>query len=355
MRMQNIALEKWRKLLKNAARVLLLLIIALSIFSLIFWAYAEVQGYMGIQKTVNKIKANSTDQEALVKNLLKWERENVGFSYAPLTGNLNIDRILKLFVYSNRPNLIFYNKLGSCGEFSTLFIELARTAGMQARIAGTPGEDHQWNEVLINSKWVHVDSTLDTSDSFNNPYMYQDKWKWNLSKIYAYYNGEQTDVTNNYVGRIGTINVTVNENNIPVENVEIVVESQFRMEQDPGFYKSPLLAASCITTSNGTCSFYLGENNYTILARKGDSPFKFSPFLLEFERKNITLAANSTKELAFSFPETGTDPLRIMTYLLAGYIFIIIYFAKMSPESRIKNVKDLLLKRRRRFTKRFEV
>lgn len=345
--MQNTAPEKERKILKNIARVLLLLISALLIFSLIFWVYAEVQGYVGIQKIVNEIKANSTDQEALVKNLLKWEHENVDFSYAPLTGSINIDRILKVFVYSNRPNLIFYHKLGACGEFSTLFMEMAGIAGVQTRIAGTPGEDHQWNEVFINGKWMHVDSTLNPPDSFDHPHVYENEWRWNLSKVYAYYNDEQIDVTDAYYGKIGILNVTVNENNKPLENAEVIIASQFRMERDPDFYKAPQQTTFCTTVSNGTCSFYLGESNYTILVRKGDLPFRFSPYLLEFEKKNVTLRANATEELVFSLPETKLDPIRVMIYFMVGYLFIIGYFAKVKPDFRVyngKNIKDLFLK-----------
>jgi hypothetical protein len=327
--------EAWKKILDKSRPICLLLISASILFPLIFWGYAEMQGYVGIQKTVSDIKANSTDQESLVRNLLKWENENLNFSFAPLTGDINIDRILRLF-YDSRPNLIFYNKRGACGEFSTLFIEMAKVAGIDARVAGTPGEDHQWNEVFINGKWVHVDPTLNPPDNFDNPHIYEKGWRWNLSKVYANYNGEQIDVTDKYAGKIGILNVTVNENNMPVENVEVVVESQFRMERDPGFYKTPLQTTYCTTTSNGRCSFYLGENNYTILARKVDLPFKFSPYLLEFEQKNITLTANSTRELAFSFPKTGLEPLRSMAYLMAGYIFIIGCFVKMNFRSRIR-------------------
>jgi hypothetical protein len=341
--------EMWKKILKKSRLILFLLITALLLFSLIFWAYAEIQGYEGIQKTVSEIRANSTGQETLVKNLLKWERENVDFTYTPITGNKGIDSVLRL-IYSNRPNLIFYNKLGACGEFSTLFMEMAKTAGIQARVAGTFAEDHQWNEVLINDKWVHVDPTLDPSESFDNPHVYENEWKWNLSKVYAIYNGEQIDVTDKYFEKIGVLNVTVNENNLPAENIEIVVESQFRMERDPDLYKAPLQTTYCTTASNGTCSFYLGENNYTILARKGDLPFRFSPYLLEFGQKNVTLTADSNKELVFSLPETKIDPLREMAYLLMGYIFIIGYFALAKPDFRVsKNIIDLLLKALQRF------
>ncbi|HEY9206202.1 MAG TPA: transglutaminase domain-containing protein [Candidatus Methanoperedens sp.] len=244
---------------------------------------------------------------------------------------------------------MFYNKLGACGEFSTLFMEMAKNAGIQIRIASTLAEDHQWNEVLIKDRWVHVDSTLDPSASFDNPHVYENEWKWNLSKVYAYYNGEQIDVTNKYFEKIGVLNVTVNENNLPAENVEVVVKSQFRMERDPDLYKVPRQTTYCITASNGTCSFYLGESNYTILVRKGDVPFRFSPYLLEFEQKNVTLTANATNELVFSFPETKLNPLSGLVYLMIGYIFIIGYFAKVKLDFRIKNITNPFLKSWQKF------
>lgn len=336
--------ETWKKIFNKSRQTLLMLISVLLIFSLIFWVYAEIQGNAGIQRTVREIKANSTDQETLVNNLLKWERDNVGFSYAPLTGNINIDKIPRL-IYSTRPYLIFYNKLGACGEFSSLFMEMAKAAGIQTRIAGTIGEDHQWNEVLINKTWVHVDPTLDNSSNFDNPHFYENKWKWNLSKVYAFYNGEQIDVTETYFEKIGYLNVSVIEKTIPVENIEVIISSQFRMEKDPDFYKAPLQTTQCTTGLNGTCSFYLGEGNYTILVRKGDLPFRLSPYLLEFEQKNITLIANLTKELVFSFPETKLDTLSGMVYLMIGYAFIIGYFVKVKPDLRkSKNTLETIRK-----------
>jgi hypothetical protein len=342
-----------RTILNKSRLILFSLITALLLFSLIFWIYAEIQGYEGIQRTVSEIRVNSTSQEIFVKNILKWEHENVAFSYAPLTGNINIDRILRL-IYSNRPNLIFYNKRGACGEFSMLFMEMAKTAGIQTRVAGTLAEDHQWDEVLINDKWAHVDPTLDPSENFNNPHVYENEWKWNLSKVYAYNNGEQIDVTNKYSDRISVLNVTINEDNLPAENVEVLVESQFRMERDPDFYKTPLPTTYCTTASNGTCSFYLGENNYTILVRKGDLPFRFSPYLLEFEQKNVTLKANSKKELVFLLPETKIDPLKEMFYLLLGYIFVIGYFALAKPDFGFsKDIINPLAKALLRFPEAF--
>lgn len=336
--------ETWKKIFNKSRQTLLMLISVLLIFSLIFWVYAEIQGNAGIQRTVREIKANSTDQETLVNNLLKWERDNVGFSYAPLTGNINIDKIPRL-IYSTRPNLIFYNKLGACGEFSSLFMEMAKAAGIQTRIAGTIGEDHQWNEILINKTWVHVDPTLDNASNFDNPHFYENKWKWNLSKVYAFYNGEQIDVTETYFEKIGYLNVTVIEKTIPVENIEVIISSQFRMEKDPDSYKAPLQTTQCTTGLNGTCSFYLGEGNYTILVRKGDLPFRLSPYLHEFEQKNVTLTANSTKELIFSFPETKLDALSGMVYLMIVYAFIIGYFVKVKPDLRkSKNTLEPLQK-----------
>jgi len=232
-------IESLNKILNKSKKIILMLMSVLFVFFLIFWLHAEIQGNAGIQKTVSAIKANSTDQETIVKDILKWERNNVNFSYAPLTGNMNIDKIPRL-IYSTRPNLIFYNKLGACGEFSSLFMEMAKTAGIQTRIAGTMGEDHQWNEVLINNKWVHVDPTLDIASNFNNPHFYENEWRWNLSKVYAFYNSEQIDITETYDEKIANLNVTVIKNTIPVENIDVIISSQFRMEKDPDFYKTPL-------------------------------------------------------------------------------------------------------------------
>jgi len=101
----------------------------------------------------------------------------------------------------------------------------------------------------------------------------------------------------------------------------------------------------------------LGEGNYTILVRKGDIPFRLSPYLLEFEQKNVTLTANLKKELVFQYPETILDPLSGIAYLSIGYIFIIGYFTKMKPDlSKSKNKFESIQKgvlRIREFFKKY--
>lgn len=74
-------------------------------------------------------------------------------------------------------------------------------------------------------------------------------------------------------------------------------------------------------------------------------PFRLSPYLLEFEQKNVTLTASLTKELVFSFPETKLDPLSEMVYLMIGYAFIIGYFVKVKPDLRkSKNTLETIKK-----------
>ena len=62
---------------------------------------------------------------------------------------------------------VFENRIGTCDEFSNLFIAMARSVGIPARyVAGvvySPGGwgYHAWAEVFLGGKWVPVDPTWD--------------------------------------------------------------------------------------------------------------------------------------------------------------------------------------------------
>lgn len=88
-------------------------------------------------------------------------------------------------------------KTGRCGEWSILFGAILSSISMEARIVHDY-LDHCWNEVLLDGKWSHVDSSLQYPDSFNNPHYYERNWKKQYAYVLAFSSDRIEDVTRTY-------------------------------------------------------------------------------------------------------------------------------------------------------------
>jgi hypothetical protein len=95
--------------------------------------------------------------------------------------------------------------LGRCGEFALLYNGLLLANGYRSRIVVDCSietndritGDHVWNEVWINSTWVHIDPTesiINSPDMYSNP----DKWNKNVNLVYSIEGNEIIDLTNKY-------------------------------------------------------------------------------------------------------------------------------------------------------------
>lgn len=51
---------------------------------------------------------------------------------------------------------ILASRCGACIEYSLLYRGLAVASNLTVRSVHNPGEDHNWDEVLINGSWVIV-------------------------------------------------------------------------------------------------------------------------------------------------------------------------------------------------------
>ena len=137
----------------------------------------------------------------LMPDLAEWQLNNIVFdqSSSYRTGLLKIKRKV--------PPQATYTAIvrrGACQEYSELAKSVLNELGYQCRIAHNFGEDHVWNEVLINGSWVHFDSSLNREKCYGNSGHYErlkseGGWEKNLS--YVYYeddNGEKHNLTSNY-------------------------------------------------------------------------------------------------------------------------------------------------------------
>lgn len=111
--------------------------------------------------------------------------------------------------FSNDPSYIFSSKCGRCGEFSYLYSELAKKANLSVRQITAPiivpsdaaNNNHNWNEVQINGKWIIVD-TKDMGGFNPNLGCYTHCIKPNLTKVIGKYpNSSEIDLTDKYLNK----------------------------------------------------------------------------------------------------------------------------------------------------------
>lgn len=96
---------------------------------------------------------------------------------------------------SSNPLKIIELGKGRCGEFAILYTALCIAHGYRARLI-LDITDHVWTEVFVGDHWwMHVDPTEKRID---DPQMYERDWRKKLTKIYAYEDGVETDVTDTY-------------------------------------------------------------------------------------------------------------------------------------------------------------
>ena len=88
-------------------------------------------------------------------------------------------------------------RTGRCSEWSILFGAILNSVSLNARIV-QDYLDHCWNEVLLDGKWVHVDSTLDYPISLDHPHFYEQNWKKNYAYVLAFTSDGIEDVTQKY-------------------------------------------------------------------------------------------------------------------------------------------------------------
>ncbi|MDE1765686.1 MAG: transglutaminase domain-containing protein [Thaumarchaeota archaeon] len=88
-------------------------------------------------------------------------------------------------------------RYGRCGEWSILFGAVLNSVSIQSRIA-YDYLDHCWNEVLLDNRWFHTDSTFQYPHSFDNPHYYERNWKKQYVYVIAFSQDRIEDVTNRY-------------------------------------------------------------------------------------------------------------------------------------------------------------
>ena len=106
------------------------------------------------------VNENMTDLEK-AKAIHDWVAGNIKYDYeAYLAGELGL----------KTASATLKNKSGLCSGYSFLFAALCRSAGLPTKVVygqmkgsnGWETQNHAWNEVMIDGKWIAVDTTWDS-------------------------------------------------------------------------------------------------------------------------------------------------------------------------------------------------
>lgn len=95
-------------------------------------------------------------------------------------------------------------RTGRCSEWSILFGAILNSVSLPARIVHDY-LDHCWNEVFLDGRWIHLDSTLQYPISLNHPHYYEQNWKKQYLYVLAFDATKVEDVTKKYTERWDSI------------------------------------------------------------------------------------------------------------------------------------------------------
>ena len=272
---QNIP-ESWgihvRKSLKSLWTILLLIII-LAVFLFPFYIQPIMkikteENKIILQEIVKNITANGTTDIEKAKAIYNWFDPNSGnmknvwnkkvlFQVYPLMIYLEPPYFCIRIFKHDYPLWVLTSRCGECEEYALLYMEMANEAGLKVRSVHNHGEEHNWDEVLINGRWVIVDPSQHLFD--HNPSVYETHRHLNVSYVFALYlNGSVEDVTSRYT-RMSTIKIKVMTGGAEVvPNATVIVYSK---NYNP---TGQFTGLTCKTDENGECTFQIGGGKYKI-------------------------------------------------------------------------------------------
>lgn len=197
---------------------------------------------------------------------------------------------------SDRGNWTIINRAGACGNNALAFMSLANLSDIPVRTIFIEAEDHSFNEVFIDGRWVIVDITNDTSYDIS-PTFYKNNWwtLFNISYAYARYpnNTIEGSLTNRYTNVSNLLIMVVDNSSLPIKNATIKIFSNNRKDRLHAYTN-----VSGITDDNGQFAFTIGEGNYTIEA-KNDT--------LSGKQENIIINGNSNETITIILKDKNED------------------------------------------------
>jgi len=250
-----------------------------------------------LDELVKNLTFDFSDDTNKTKAILRWfDRDSKNIHFI-LDRNNPLIKIYPLHIYASKPYIciriighenplwILKSRCGACDEYAMFFMEMANAANLSVRSIHNHGEDHNWDEVLIDGKWIVIDSSSvhlkNNQDGFNKSRRSFER-SFNISHMYALYpNGTTEDVTFRYTNLSNLTIIVIDKNKKPVPDVSIQVISNNRYPKNGRDTE-----ISCITDSEGVCNIKIGGGNYTIMGDKKDNGYYFSA------ENTITLVEN---------------------------------------------------------------
>lgn len=305
-------------------------------------------------------EATRSDLDDLVKNLTINFSDDTDKTIAILrwfdrdSGNINniynrdsiLFKIYPLHVYTDKPYLcmrlighenplwVLKSRCGACDEYAMFFMEMTNAANLTVRSIHNHGEDHNWDEVLINGKWIVVDPSIvrlkNNQSGFNVSHRSFEQGI-NRSYMFALYpNGTTEDVTYQYTNFSNLTIMVVDENKIPITNASINVFSNNHPKK-----KEIDTEISCTTDCEGKCNIKIGGGNYTIKSEKKDNGNYFSAkttiTLIENENINTQLMLRKV-----SFWWLQDIPSYLIIFLLSLELWLIVLFYEYTKNYRME-------------------
>lgn len=306
-----------------------LVIAALFFLEVIFPTADVVDNFVGHPVIENYVISNfNFDQNDFEKTmaLKHWfnDKNNYRWSMEPI---VIIGR-----VFGGGATTTFIMKTGPCGETSDLFEIMAHSLKLKTRAAYNSGEGHQWNEILLDGNWIHIDVSGDYN--FNDPKMYERDWKKKISVVYFIdSNGQMENITAPYTDTY-RLKIEVADNNVPVNGITVNLYSNFYPDKN-------LLAFSGVTI-NGVFETIVGDNNYNISIVREDV---LSPFWQRID-KHIEITQDTSLTLDFKDSTTTISSLYLIIIELCLILVLIFLVKRIKHEwankklTKVKAVKS---------------
>jgi len=305
----------------------------------------DIKNRETLLNSISFIVGNSTNDVEKALRIYNWIENSVGLT------NVYADRYnIDYYIYfiskppfvclrlrnKNYPLWVLTSKCGACEEYSLLFREIANMANLTVRSIHNPGEDHNWDEVLINGSWIIVDPGWPI---FNPPPSFYEMNRsingsngLNMSYVYGVYpNGTIIDLTERYTN-VSLLKISVvDENNDPIEGAILRFDSFNLLENG-----KEISNLECTTGKDGTCELKLGGGSYRAKVFIGNKIFGYGNetkfYLNEEEPKKIRIIIKKSLSNIRLSPMTE-EVISELVAIIIGFSLLWSYFVIISVES----------------------
>jgi len=352
--------KKWKNKLEKYFSLVLVIILIVSIFYLGFYFFMMpmtiikselnksklqdiadelfLDNYSDYQKTLKVLEWFDEDNHNIFNQYHLWEKGIKGLDIYRTTQFklFNVEPYIGIRNFFDSASLwILTSKYGHCGEYGLLFRDIADACGLNVRLIRCNGENHVWNEVLINGSWIIVDATCHHPHirGFNLSRDFMERKVGsdipnvtigNVSYVQAeWLNGTSIDVTSRYTNLTNITVSVVDENKKPIANVKVELYSLNRLAK----YNTKQYN---ITDSEGKCNFKIGGGEYTFQAEVGFLPVLYGEYRDIYSEE--TQQHESKIVLKTNFVKSLSNSLYILIIIFA---FLILYLKFVRKKKKI--------------------